>query len=673
MPPQQQELSHLAHPKYRPDIDGLRAVAVLAVVVYHAFPKAVRGGFIGVDIFFVISGYLISTIIFGSLAGSGFSYRQFYGRRIRRILPALLPVMAATCVVGWYVLLSDEFRELGKHLLASAGFVSNLALWNEAGYFDTAAESKPLLHLWSLAVEEQFYIFWPLFLGLVWRARANLGKNKLTWWIGIAAGLSFLLNVATIHRHPEAVFYSPLSRIWELAAGALLAHSTLRRTAPRGAIDAEVRVLAGLVLIGLGLYFIQKEKTFPGWWAILPVLGACLCISAGPLSWLGRNVLGSRVFVWFGLISYPLYLWHWPLLAYARIVENGMPTAAIRGGAVVAAIVLAWLTYRFLERPLRKSNSPAIVRWLLIGMVVLAVVGTAIFARLIPARNSDPTLQAIASASTDWGYPDTMQLVKRGGEEIYKIGGGSNRVLLLGDSHVEQYGPRALELARTAPEQLGTLYFATRGACPAIPHLSEDRDPGCAERREHMETFARSADVDSVVIGGCWACYFDVGEAPPSANAPAPDHYYFREGTTRHMLRGGDGLERSFNSLELFLKSLKSAGKKVYLVLNIPVGDGYEPKSMISGSRLGTLAAPRVDPRVTLTVSQKRIHDRLQQIAVASGALVIDPMATLCNAEGQCLRTDAEGIPIYKDATHLRAAYVRRFASFIDPAIMQSK
>jgi peptidoglycan/LPS O-acetylase OafA/YrhL len=671
MPPQQQELPHLAHPKYRPDIDGLRAVAVLAVVVYHAFPKAVRGGFIGVDIFFVISGYLISTIIFGSLAGSGFSYREFYARRIRRILPALLPVMAATCVIGWYVLLSDEFRELGKHLLASAGFVSNLALWNEAGYFDTAAETKPLLHLWSLAVEEQFYIFWPLFLGLVWRVRSGLGKSKLAWWIGVAAALSFLLNVATIHRHPEAVFYSPLSRIWELAAGALLAHSALRRTAPRGARNSEARVLAGLVLIGLGLYFIQKEKTFPGWWAMLPVLGACLCISAGPLTWLGRNVLGSRVFVWFGLISYPLYLWHWPLLAYARIVENGVPGPVVRGVAVVAAIVLAWLTYRFLERPVRKSDNPAAVRWLLIGMVALAVIGTAIFARLVPARHSDPTLQAIASASTDWGYPDTMQLVKRGGEEIYKIGDGSDRVLLLGDSHIEQYGPRAIELARIAPEKLGTLYFATRGACPAIPQLSEDRDPGCAERREHMEAFARSAEVDAVVIGGCWACYFDVGEQPPSASAPAPDHYYFREGNVRHMLRGGDGVERSFNSLEVFLKSLRAAGKKTYLVLNIPVGEGFEPKSMISGSRLGTLTAPRVDPRVALTASQKRIHDRLQQIAVASGAIVIDPMATLCNVQGQCLRTDAEGIPIYKDATHLRAAYVKRFVSFLDPVFLE--
>lgn len=673
MPPQEEAPSHLAHPKYRPDIDGLRAVAVLSVVIYHAFPDAVRGGFIGVDIFFVISGYLISTIIFGSLAGSGFSYGEFYARRIRRILPALLPVMALTGAMGWYVLLSDEFRELGKHLLASAGFVSNLALWNEAGYFDTAAESKPLLHLWSLAVEEQFYIFWPVFLGLIWRARPEIGRARMGWWMGIAAGLSFLLNVATIHRHPEAVFYSPLSRIWELAAGALLAHSALRRTSPRGAVDSEVRVLAGLLLIGLGLYFIQKEKTFPGWWAILPVLGACLCISAGPLTWVGRNVMGSRVFVWFGLISYPLYLWHWPLLAYARIVENGMPTAPVRGGAVAAAILLAWLTYRFLERPLRKSSDPRVVRWLLVGMVALAVAGAAIFARLVPARHSDPTLQAIASAGTDWGYPGSMKLIKLANEEIYTIGTGHHRVLLLGDSHVEQFGPRAIELSRAEPDRLDTLYFATRGACPPIPQLSEDRDPGCSERRAHLEDFARSPSVDAVVLGGCWACYFDVGEQAPPANAPAPDHYYLREGATRHPLRGGDGVERSYDSLETFLRSLKASGKKVYLILNIPVGEGFEPKSMISGNRLGTLTAPHIDPRSRLPASQKQIHDRLQRIAAASGAIVIDPMETLCTVEGACLRTDDQGIPIYKDATHLRASYVKRFASFIDLAITQPK
>ncbi|RZL67595.1 MAG: acyltransferase, partial [Variovorax sp.] len=531
-----EEQPHLAHPKYRPDIDGLRAIAVLSVVGYHAFPAWVRGGFIGVDIFFVISGFLISTIIVGSLDGAGFSYREFYARRIRRIFPALLPVMALTFAFGWYVLLADEFRQLGKHVLASAGFVSNLVLWGEAGYFDAAAETKPLLHLWSLAVEEQFYIFWPVLLALVWRWKGTTG---LFFWMAVAAGLSFLLNVAGVHRHPDATFYSPLSRIWELAAGALLAQAGLRRQKHLSVTSAQVRSLGGIVFIALGLAFIQKDKAFPGWWAILPIAGACLVISAGPTAWINRKLLGSRVFVWFGLISYPLYLWHWPLLAYARIVEGDTPSRPVRIAAVVLAILLAWLTYRFIERPIRKGGGAGTVRILAISMAGLALIGALAFLRHLPPRNSDPALQAIASAGSDWGYPEGLRSVEVSGQPIYRLGSGPRQVLLLGDSHVEQYAPRAVELSRTQPGRLDSLFFATRGACPPIPNLLEDRDPVCGERFDSMLRFALSPQIDTVVIGGCWACYFDIGPQPPPADAPpAPDHYYLRENGVRHMVRG---------------------------------------------------------------------------------------------------------------------------------------
>lgn len=663
---------HLAHPKYRPDIDGLRAIAVLSVVGYHAFPTWVHGGFIGVDIFFVISGFLISTIILGSLAGKGFSYREFYERRIRRIFPALLPVMAATFLFGWYVLLADEFSQLGKHVVASAGFVSNLVLWGEAGYFDTAAEAKPLLHLWSLAVEEQFYIFWPLLLGLVWRFK---GARGFMFWMGVAAGLSFLLNVAGVHRHADATFYSPFSRIWELAAGGLLAHASMTRTSEGRPVRwAQLRSVAGVLLIALGLAMIQRTKTFPGWWALLPVVGTCLCISAGMSAWLNRVVLGSRPFVWIGLISYPLYLWHWPLLAFARIVESGTPPLAVRTGAVAASFVLAWATYRFIERPIRQSEGHGVVKVLTWGMVALALVGAVAFFKLLPPRNSDPALQAIVSAGADWGYPGDMRTMALEGQDIYRLGHGKERVLLLGDSHVEQYAPRAMELARTEPDRLHSLFFATRGACPPIPNLVEDRDPGCAERVDIMLRFARSPQIDTVILGGCWACYFDVGPQPPPPGAPPPaDHYYLREGGVRHMLRGGDGVERAYEALAATIRSLKAAGKKVYLVLNVPVGPGFEPKTMITGSRLKEISASRAGPTAPLTASQEAIHDRLQRIATDNGAVVIDPMATLCQADGQCTRSDAQHVPIYKDASHLRATYVRRFASFIDGAIADTE
>lgn len=210
--------SHLSHPKYRPDVDGLRAIAVLAVVFFHAFPSLIRGGFVGVDVFFVISGYLISTIIFENLDRGTFSFSEFYARRIKRIFPALILVLVACFVFGWFVLLADEYKQLGKHIAASAGFISNIIFWNEAGYFDNAQETKPLLHLWSLGIEEQFYILWPLVIWVIWKRKFNL--LTITFFLAIA---SFMLNLKGVQQDAVATFYSPQTRFWELLSGSLLA------------------------------------------------------------------------------------------------------------------------------------------------------------------------------------------------------------------------------------------------------------------------------------------------------------------------------------------------------------------------------------------------------------------------------------------------------------------
>jgi len=669
------EQNHLAHLKYRPDIDGLRAIAVLAVVLYHASPKWLRGGFVGVDIFFVISGYLISTIIFGSLGGRGFSYAEFYARRIRRIFPSLVLVLAATLGFGWYVLLSDEFRQLGRHILGSAGFVQNLVLLREAGYFDTAAESKPLLHLWSLAVEEQFYIFWPMLLGLAW---ARSGRSVLTWMV-VAVGLSFALNIGLVYRYPDAAFYLPFTRVWELAAGAILAYLGLRRQPHHSGRSREWQSVAGLVLIVLGLLVIHRGKAFPGFWAVLPVLGACLCIAAGPGAWLNRHVLGSRPFVWFGLISYPLYLWHWPLLAYARVLQGeGDPSRAIRFGAVAASVLLAWLSYRFVERPLRRREGAPVVAGLSMAMAVLALFGAAAATRLLVPRNDAPSLQVIASAGSDWAYPDGMQPVQVNGQTLYRIGDGPGKVLLVGDSHVEQYGPRAVELAKERPGDVLPLVFATRGACPPISNVLEDRDPICGERFDAVRRYALSPDVSSVIVGGCWTCYFDIGDAtaqPQASAPPPPDRYYYldRQTGTRHYLRGGDGVERAFEALAAELRAFKAAGKTTYLLLNIPVGVEFGPRSRLTGDRLGVMHAAPVTPLVALTPSQAALHERLRRLAVDNGAIPIDPKPSLCQADGQCRRADASGEPIYKDGVHLRARFVRSAASYLDAALLKPR
>ncbi len=364
---------------YRPDIDGLRAIAVLAVVIFHASPLNLKGGFIGVDIFFVISGYLITSILLKDLHQGRFSVLDFYIRRANRIFPELILMLLTVFGLGWFALLPDEYAQLGKYMAAGAGFVANLALWRDLGYFDTASDLKPLLHLWSLGVEEQFYFVWPLALWLGFKRRWNL--LTLTILVSLASYYASLRGVKT---DPSATFYLPHTRFWELLVGAFVAvchtpdiknaqgsaQSWLKRLAaslddvlhrlfyaagtPKVAFNA-LRLAAsvlGLGLIIVGLLKLTSASVFPGKNALWPTVGAGLLIAAGRGAWVNRVILSKKIMVWIGLISYPLYLWHWPLLSLARIIEQETPSRAIRLGAVGLSFVLAVLTFYALEKPL---------------------------------------------------------------------------------------------------------------------------------------------------------------------------------------------------------------------------------------------------------------------------------------------------------------------------------
>jgi peptidoglycan/LPS O-acetylase OafA/YrhL len=391
-------VSDVAHPKYRPDIDGLRAVAVLSVMMYHAFPATLRGGFIGVDIFFVISGFLISTIIFKNLESGRFSFVDFYSRRIRRIFPALVIVLPTTFVLGWFFLYPDEYRQLGKHVAGGAGFVSNFVLWRESGYFDAAAETKPLLHLWSLGIEEQFYIFFPMLAWSLWKARLNVLS-----FVALIGILSFLLNLKFVYSDAAMTFYMPQTRVWELLIGSTLALLVMDVSGSLATVeesmgkllrslmshaDAESSEIAsanakawpGALLILVALFKITRDTHFPGEWALLPTLGTVLLIWAGPHAYVNRGLLSSPILVWVGKISYPLYLWHWVLLTYNRIVVGETPSAGVRCAALALAILLAWLTYRLIEKPLRfGGNSREKTLALVIAMIAIAGVGLACF------------------------------------------------------------------------------------------------------------------------------------------------------------------------------------------------------------------------------------------------------------------------------------------------------
>jgi len=329
-------------------------------------------GFVGVDIFFVISGFLISKIIFQRLKGSGFSYRDFYVSRIRRIFPPLILVLAASTAIGWFVLFAVEYRQLGMQLAAASTFTSNLVLWLDTGYFDSAANLKPLLHLWSLGVEEQFYIVWPAVAILAFKRGRFLS-------VVLALGLLSLVTSVLLSYSDSSslAFYMPFTRFWELASGGLLAFLTLHAPRMRSRI-AHGLSLAGLACYFLGLAITTPDRIFPGIVVVLPVLGGALLILAGPQALINRWFLAHPLMVRIGLISYPLYLWHWPLLVYFRTLQGGPLPPLKAGMAVILAFVLAALSYELIEKRIRRVRRGG---WVAVSLcLALAAVGMAGFA-----------------------------------------------------------------------------------------------------------------------------------------------------------------------------------------------------------------------------------------------------------------------------------------------------
>ena len=337
--------------EYRPDIDGLRAVAVIAVLLFHAELHC-PGGFVGVDMFFVISGFLISSLILKELDDGSFSLVNFWERRIRRILPAVTVVVLGTLVAGWFLYLPADFASLGKSVVAQAALVSNIFFYQQAGYFEAGADTTPLLHTWSLAVEEQFYLIFPLFLVFLSRFRR---RSRLAAIVVVAAA-SFASSVLGTYAYPRAAFYLLPTRAWELLLGALLA-----MTRGRVSVNSWIRETSawmGLGLVACSVVYYDGSTRFPGLAAAAPCLGTALIIFSGErrLSTVGR-MLAFRPVVFVGLVSYSLYLWHWPILAYSRYLLGGEGQRwPFRVALLIASAVLAILSWKYIETPFRKRT-----------------------------------------------------------------------------------------------------------------------------------------------------------------------------------------------------------------------------------------------------------------------------------------------------------------------------
>ncbi len=581
----------LTHPKYRPDVDGLRAIAVLSVVAYHAFPLAVRGGFVGVDVFFVISGYLISTIILTSLKSGEFEFGEFYARRVRRIFPALFVVLLACFALGWFALLPGEFQQLGKHMAAGSGFVSNFVLAKESGYFDTAAELKPLLHLWSLGIEEQFYILWPLLLVFFHRRGASLLLTIL-----LSAGLSFAFNVYKVGENAVSAFYLPTGRFWELLVGSLLAYLSVYSGAGlRGAAHdteaaagqsllaslhqrrpglANVAASLGLALLALAIFTLGREFVFPGWWALLPTVGAFLLIAAGPHTWVGRHILSHRVLVFFGLISFPLYLWHWPALAFARISASETPTLAVRTVAVLLSIVLAWATYAFIERKFRYGEQlRRKAYWLCALVLAVGLLGWAT-SRLdgFEFRHRSYLDQERTLAAFD-DYRKSVAPCKLEAAEARKLSWcvqsrpGAVTAALWGDSHADHLFPGIV-----GRDPKTNWLFMGQSGCPPLMGVKSfkkgDSELACLKANElALKTLQGNRNIKTVVLASLGPYYI-------SNTSFAAEHIGVLDAGNWKLAAENGGIRSKpdlfYQGLDETIKALKKAGKSVVIVQDIP-------------------------------------------------------------------------------------------------------
>ncbi|KAI9137664.1 acyltransferase family-domain-containing protein [Paraphysoderma sedebokerense] len=701
-----------SHFAYRPDIDGLRTIAVVAVVIFHAYRHVFPGGFIGVDIFFVISGYLITGIIFKQHQLQKFTYREFYSRRIRRIFPSLLLVMITTLIMGCLWLRVINLEAMVSSFVAGTIFGANIQIMTlKGGYFDPDVDTNPLLHLWSLGVEEQFYIIWPFLAGIVIRSARRVGLTMLFLFIG----LSFGLNIGLISVDQKFSFYFPLSRFWQMAVGSVLAYVSGQSPSQLPEIPQSVVMKycgmivssVGLCLIILGFTFVNEDSVFPGWWSLLPTIGAAFLIYAGPETPFNKYVLGSRVFVFIGKVSYPLYLWHWPLLVYANeLYPNGnhRPVWAEPWAMAIFALLLSIITYYLVENRVRHNKSKLVVPALSGLMVLLIIMGGIILSHaayfsvqepyiqqldqptvlpdndirntteLEPLNSSrgppvqTATLEQVRAAVGEWKYPPKMFVSipqsspysSNFGGEIFNPG-QNNTIVVLGDSHAKMVSHRFVRLfeeSKSSNSSFPTIVYKTRDGTPSLPchpdfasniALIKKSPPKVLLVITDWPQFIRlrglaSNKSHSELLRCCKAGYAD------SCSYQSPED--------------ADEIIRQFFAT---IKEIVSMNIKVFVATLNPQGMAFHPRSMYDASGL---IQSNLKPMKLSWYRQKfaNLIERVENAIIDANATIIDFAVNMCWND-ICEVVDPYGNPIMKDADHFRPFYARKYVDVVDKVI----
>jgi peptidoglycan/LPS O-acetylase OafA/YrhL len=637
--------------KYRPDIDGLRAIAVLAVVFFH-FDLGVPGGYVGVDVFFVISGYLITKLILEDLGQNRFSMLAFWERRVRRLMPAMFVTIAAVLVAGYFLLLPEAYAELAESAFWQMFFLSNVYFWLTTGYFAGPAEEKPLLHTWSLSVEEQFYLLVPFLMLVCWRYARDRVKFVRCFIAAIAVG-SFLISVYTVAFHRSVAFYLLPSRAWELALGGLLA------TLPAGWPTQNARIrsgtaMAGLIAILASCLAYSAETPFPGVAALLPCVGTAAVIWAGEGGRGGgvARLLSMRPLVFFGLISYSLYLWHWPVRAFARYWELGAPDFAQKLLMVAASIGLAVGSYYLVEQPFRRRKVFAQRRTLFLGAaagvgVLIGLASVVWASKGIPQRLSEE-IYAYGRAQADRvGVSTTIEDVEAG--RLFPLGaagGGAASVVVWGDSH-------AMVLTPAFDDALKSLGLKGEAACytATAPLLDFYRPTefGLNEKAKEwnkrvLEHIAKNKPADVFMVGN-WKGYQEMA-APPER---------------------GDFKKQLLATVE----AVAATGCKPWVMLQVPKHKQSVPKLLLQERMLGRDISNYLDRPSDWNGVTDGGTEFVEEIRRLGGDVVDLRPAFYEEETGAYSFLEKDGYPLYRDDQHLTPHGARLIAPSAIKAALQ--
>ncbi|MDP9159487.1 MAG: acyltransferase [Acidobacteriota bacterium] len=643
--------------KYRSDIDGLRAIAVIPVILFHAGISQVSGGFVGVDVFFVISGYLITGLILKDIEQNRFSIMSFYERRARRIIPALFVVLLVAWVAACAFLMPDRAREFGKSLIATVLFSSNILFWQQSGYFQ-AGEVKPLLHTWSLAVEEQFYIFYPLFIFTVAK---YLNKRYLFALLPVFV-FSFAICIWGVNSHRSMTFFLAPARAWELLLGGFLAIPVIRPLRHR--VTADLLGLVALILLAYSFVRLSGALPFPGANALYPTLGAAFTIYSGATSGtIVAKVLSARPVVFIGLISYSLYLWHWVVFVFLKSYLlrplRGWEIAA----EIAACLIIASLSWKFVEAPFRthRGEGGFSRRWIFagtaLGSLVLAIFGGFLyFSRGLPSRFNHEALELYAGRSDRWKRHDECL---RG---ICKIGDENTApsFLLWGDSHAGAIAPMFEQVAKSNKISGFVAFKAACAPLLGLKRYDQDKVEECGSFHDSVLAFLKVQHIRNVFLDGRWGLYSEGTRYKQEEGAPA------LLTASRNYQDNCREFENLFRST---IQELRRRQINVVIIASVPEIGMDVPTVLARAAVKG--AAVELQPRYfEFMERQTRAFKVLSRIAAENSLQVIYPHQTLCDSVSCSVVKDNHAL--YVDDNHLSVHGSMYLESALTPWILKS-